>query len=270
MIKLEINGGVDLQCNTWLFPAGEVGVQLPVISATESVKLIVDYPTSDEVLQMFNIFNALYNMHIPKANVELVIRYFPYARQDRVCKNGESFALDVFCQLLKQIGHFGKLTTWDLHSKISDTLLNCCDFKVNHVEQHEIAKSLPMFNFLIAPDKGAVEKVKKHKQVTSLRADAIFFEKQRTESGIIYPPATSGLYEGTACVVDDICDGGETFLQLGRMLNKTQPNLELSLYVTHGIFSNEKKFEELLKIYDTIYVGTVMNRSRNSNVKELL
>lgn len=269
MISLEINGGTDLQCKTWLFPAGEVGVQLPEIPTKCLVKVIVDYPTSNEVLQMFNIFNALSYVGIPKNNVELVLKYFPYARQDRVCKTGESFALDVFCQMLKQLGHFGTLTTWDLHSSVSERLITCDYFELNHVGQQEVAKALPLFNFLIAPDKGAVGKVKLHKQVVTLRADAIFFEKQRVDGGIIYPSVSTNLYEGTACVVDDICDGGETFLQLGKMLNQTQPNLKLSLYVTHGVFSNENKFKELLKIYDTIYVGTVMSRSRNLNVKEI-
>jgi ribose-phosphate pyrophosphokinase len=41
-------------------------------------------------------------------------------------------------------------------------------------------------------------------------------------------------------IVDDICDGGRTFIELAKVLREFEPS-EIILYVTHGIFS--KGFE---------------------------
>ena len=51
-------------------------------------------------------------------------------------------------------------------------------------------------------------------------------------------------------VVDDICDGGRTFIELGKVLREKQCG-ELSLFVTHGIFSYG--IDQLLDVYDRIY-----------------
>jgi ribose-phosphate pyrophosphokinase len=49
--------------------------------------------------------------------------------------------------------------------------------------------------------------------------------------------------------VDDICDGGRTFIEISKALDGYQG--ELYLFVTHGIFS--KGFEELFKHFTKIY-----------------
>jgi ribose-phosphate pyrophosphokinase len=59
-------------------------------------------------------------------------------------------------------------------------------------------------------------------------------------------------------VVDDICDGGRTFVELGKALAEvsSQPRY---LYVTHGIFS--KGFEELDLYYERIFTAYNWNQS---------
>ena len=46
-------------------------------------------------------------------------------------------------------------------------------------------------------------------------------------------------------IVDDICDGGQTFIELAKALEK-QGAHQIFLYVTHGIFS---KGLDTLKVY---------------------
>lgn len=38
-------------------------------------------------------------------------------------------------------------------------------------------------------------------------------------------------------IIDDICDGGATFIDLARQLSKCDPK-SITLFVTHGIFRN--------------------------------
>ena len=51
-------------------------------------------------------------------------------------------------------------------------------------------------------------------------------------------------------IVDDICDGGGTFVGLGQALKKRGAG-DLCLFVTHGIFS--KGFHDLMKYFKHIY-----------------
>ena len=55
--------------------------------------------------------------------IELVIPYFPYARQDRVCIEGEALGAAVMANFINNLD-FAKVTIWDAHSEVSPALLN--------------------------------------------------------------------------------------------------------------------------------------------------
>lgn len=52
-------------------------------------------------------------------------------------------------------------------------------------------------------------------------------------------------------IVDDICDGGRTFIELAKAIKDSRPTAEIYLVVTHGIFSSG--FTELGKYFNGIY-----------------
>jgi len=77
---------------------------------------------------------------------------------------------------------------------------------------------------------------------------AIVCEKERDqETGRITSYKVPNVPKGKCLVIDDICDGGSTFMLLGDAI----PN-ELDLQVTHGIFSNNAD-TKLLKRYGKIF-----------------
>jgi ribose-phosphate pyrophosphokinase len=57
-------------------------------------------------------------------------------------------------------------------------------------------------------------------------------------------------------VIDDICDGGRTFIELAKVL-KTYCIQDINLFVTHGIFSNG--LDELFEYYKKIYCNHTLN-----------
>ena len=65
-------------------------------------------------------------------------------------------------------------------------------------------------------------------------------------------------------VVDDICDGGYTFIQLAQVIKEEYGFTgDLHLVVTHGIFS--KGFDDLNKYYTSInWVNSVGNKELNN------
>jgi ribose-phosphate pyrophosphokinase len=255
-VTLKVNG-VHTDFKQWKFPAGEVGVQVPEISSHSKVQVWVTMPTSDDIFTCLNLIDAI-GKQIHWYNIDVYMPYLPYGRQDRVCSTGESFALQVFAKVLTSV-MFNKLVIFDAHSKESINQFGFCDTYVENKSQAECAKYLPRFDALIAPDKGAKDKVITHYQVSAFQTPVFTILKERKDGKVTYVDFPYDTIKGDVCVVDDLCDGGATFIALAEMLDRTQPNIgKLNLYVTHGIFS--KGVSDLYKYYDTIYVHNLMNK----------
>ena len=52
-------------------------------------------------------------------------------------------------------------------------------------------------------------------------------------------------------IIDDICDGGRTFIELAKAIKGSRPTAKVYLVVTHGIFS--AGFEQLNQYFEGIY-----------------
>jgi len=247
-----------LMYKQWTFPGGEVGVQLldTDIKDTDVVTIsLIGIPSSDDIFVVANLAEALGHLG-GDFTLNLYMPYIPYARQDRHCNHGESLALQVFMFMIKNVfGLFDNITVLDPHSWLSETMLHAVA-DVTIIPQHIMAKAVcntDKYDILIAPDKGATEKAKKfnHKNLVTL-------SKSRTTEGIKYDDYEYDTLSGSVLVVDDICDGGGTFLSLIDMLKRTQPRVtSYALYVTHGIFS--KGVDVLLKAgYNEVFTANNM------------
>jgi ribose-phosphate pyrophosphokinase len=183
----------------------------------------------------------------------LTIPYVPFSRQDRVNHLGESFSLAVFANLINSLG-FQRVVVHDPHSDVTPALIHNCEV----VEQYEgvrilIRNTITEPFWLVSPDAGALKKTHKLAQVLArssgnLCLGIIESSKHRnTATGEItgtvihstedfsQPPFDKHMF----VVVDDICDGGRTFIELGKELRK-QGAQKIHLYVTHGFFTKGK------------------------------
>ncbi|KAG1390037.1 hypothetical protein G6F58_013116 [Rhizopus delemar] len=90
---------------------------------------------------------------------------------------------------------------------------------------------------LMAPDAGARKRVQALAKKLGV-ADVRFAEKVRDpQTGrITEPRVPDDIPAQPVLVVDDICDGGRTFLELAAAL-RDKTRQPLYLYVTHGLFS---------------------------------
>ncbi len=172
--------------------------------------------------------------------------YLPYARQDRVIEVDEPFSLKIFCEFLNTL-KLDRVIVIDPHSDVGPALINNCTVR----EQHVIAKlTIPQAFFddpdvvWISPDAGAYKKLSK---LISYGERIAIGTKIRNSQGQIvrtevYSPVD---ITGKECIiVDDICDGGRTFIELSKALH-AKGAARVRLYVTHGIFS--KGIEPLLE-----------------------
>ena len=214
---------------------------------------------SDEVFVLMNLKNVLDNViarspSLIDSRVILYMPYLPYARHDRPMHNFDSHGLKVFCNLINSL-NFHNVVIHDCHSDVGIGLLNNCvnvsqdrllsDFSDNILQINNI-------DYIIAPDNGAVKKASKIAEEFQLPLITCLKERDLATGHIIKYRILDLIEKpGKALIVDDICDGGATFNILAKSLKKDTPVTEISLYVTHGIFS--KGLDELFENIDHIY-----------------
>jgi len=228
------------------FPGGEVNIRLPVVKAPFNVTAWLQ--SSDDVMALCLVSDALKRQYDGIIKT-LTIPYFPYARQDRVCSTGEALSKQVMINLVSSMVSATEIITYDIHS---GTMYPAYTVK----SLNDIAEHLPFLDdnriILVAPDAGATNKVNKlagEYELEVLQGLKVRDPETGNLSGfeVVDPHHITG-YD--LVIVDDICDGGGTFLGLGSEILKHKP-ASLSLYVTHGIFS--KGLDALCDMFDHVY-----------------
>lgn len=258
-VKLYVPEIGSIPISTWTFPGGERGVSIHDVLYNlynpRPFIISAQFQGSDDILDILLLNDAL-RRRFPGTSVALNIPYFPYARQDRQTTGWDSHSLYVVATLLNTC-HFSEIRVCDPHSDVLEGLFPPGVLKIK--PQHELAYSkikvsLPDMEsanaLLVAPDAGAVKKI--HKLSTLLRIPVLECSKARDPAtGEItgYRVPTFDIRKNPLIVVDDICDGGRTFVELAKEVRRVY-NGKLILYVTHGIFS--KGFDELNQYYDQI------------------
>lgn len=122
----------------------------------------------------------------------------------------------------------------------------------NHAFVKQCLETIPEEVVLVSPDAGALKKIYKVSEYLGGIPVIECSKKRDVRTGQL---SGFSVYEedlkGKHCVVvDDICDGGGTFLGLATALKEKNAG-KLSLIVSHGIFS--KGFDPLKEHYDTVF-----------------
>lgn len=221
------------------------------------VHITAKIKNSHEVLALALLVDAVSRLcHLdPKAEFFLNMPYIPYARQDRVMNAGEALSIKVFANIINSMG-FDRVFVDDPHSDVAPALLN--NVYIRKQEDRIVKfddKLTSKDTVIIAPDAGARKKAQKVSE--RLRLPLIEAGKVRDlKTNEITGTAVFGDVKDCVCViVDDICDGGRTFIALAQAL-KEKGAKRVILYVTHGIFSFGKQVildggvDEIYAYYD--------------------
>ncbi len=227
-----------------IFPDNQPHVNISGISEGEAVKVICSITDSVKMIQLLETTNALENIFAVKK--VLVIPYLMAARSDRLMLPGDSIDLKVVANLINSCG-FQKVFLFDVHSEVASLLINNSVSITNRqmVEQYRQADGL-----LICPDAGAAKKVGNYFEWNEKLKDIVYCSKNRDLSTgsltleVLEPEQCAGR---NCVIIDDICDGGGTFLAIAAQIKPKH----LTLIVTHGIFSKgftalEEKFDEII------------------------
>lgn len=198
--------------------------------------------------------------------LELFIPYFPAARQDRVMVQGEPLTVKIYADIINQIG-FKKVYVFDPHSEVTQALLASCHVITNHAFVKKITQSWQDF-ILVSPDGGALKKVYKMSEALGGIPVVECSKKRDVKTGKLsaFTVYEENLQGKTCVVVDDICDGGGTFIGLAEQLKKHNSG-KLILIVSHGIFT--KGIEELSAHYDEIYCSDSFSTCSDTGLTQL-
>ena len=195
----------------------------------------------------------------PNREIKLVAPYFLGARSDRKFQEGGvNYLKQVICPIINSL-NFSNVLTLDPHSDVLEACLNNFE-KTNNFRLVDEALSYIIGEdeedqvVLVSPDAGAYKKVfdvakefKIEKIITATKVrDLKTGNILRTEI-----PVLDQHNNLKYVIVDDICDGGRTFIELAKAIKDGRPTAEIYLVVTHGIFS--AGFAELGKYFNGIY-----------------
>ena len=234
------------------FAGGEVHLNFKLpIGATSPLTITANIRNSDTLMALMLLTDSL-NRQVPEWPKHLIMDYLPYARQDRVCTAGDPFSLEVVSKMLKSCG-FSSITVQDVHSQKALQQ----DLGLNVVSQLEcLPKNVMKIALgncvLVAPDAGAYKKTKEIADFFGNNNVSRAMKVRDTRTGMITGTHVDREdYEGKTClIVDDICDGGRTFIELAKILKERNAG-KVILSVTHGIFSKGK--EPLYEYIDEVY-----------------
>jgi ribose-phosphate pyrophosphokinase len=163
-------------------------------------------------------------------SARLYFPYLPYARQDKVIDNEQTFALTPFLRLIGSLG-FTEVVAFDPHNAaaVVAQLPNFVALPATPAIQVAIDTLRP--DLICYPDQGARDRYSRLIDFPSVYATKV--REQR--SGRIESVTLSGACDGkNVLMVDDICDGGMTFIKLAEALHGAHA---IHLYVSHGLFS---------------------------------
>ena len=233
------------------YPAGEPYVKDTPLGIEYGFELLVRTADIGVLNEALMFVDAMKWRHgdIP---VDLHLPHFPGARQDRLNPDGDLlFTAKSVANMINQRG-FRSVWVVDPHSDVVTAL----------VENVQVVTALDCLAYgakvmldqsrwagVIAPDGGAEKRALK--VATYLEVPLYQAWKNRDIS--------TGQISGFGCqdippsdkpylVVDDLCDGGGTFMGLAGVI---PTGVTLDLYVTHGLFT--KGIEGLAMAFDEIY-----------------
>ncbi len=257
--------GREIQFESFLFSGGEPHIKInPNFDVSEKITLTHRINTFQDLGLLCMAVDALQRMG--GVLHTLLIPYFPGARQDRLMVKGEPLSVKVYADIINAL-KFKEVVVFDPHSHVTPAVLNNCKMVNNHKFIRKVGAFIKQDFLLISPDGGALKKV--YSLSKSLGGIEVIecSKKRDVNTGKLssFKVYTEDLHGKDCLIVDDICDGGFTFMGLARELKKKNSG-RLYLAISHGIFS--KGFDHLHD-FEKIFVTDSIKNIKHPKLKQM-
>ncbi|MEL1255996.1 ribose-phosphate diphosphokinase [Flavobacterium sp. DGU38] len=239
----------EIKFQSFTFSGGEPHIKInPDFDCNQKITITHRLNSFNDLGLLCITVDALRRMDVKI--IDLFIPYFPAARQDRVMIPGEPLSVKVYADIINAM-QLNKVFVFDAHSEVTPALLNNSTVIPNYTFIKEVLENIGNNVKLISPDGGALKKIYKVSEFLG-GIEVVECSKSRD----VKTGKLSGFkvyeddLEGMDClIVDDICDGGGTFVGLAEELKNKNAG-KLYLAVSHGIFN---KGFEVLNCFDGIF-----------------
>ena len=242
---------VTLNYKKFNFLGGEPHFQITSDTSYANESELIITQRYNSVSDMFDIILANdAARRVGFKNIKLILPYFPAARQDRVCNEGEPLTIKVFTDMINGC-NFDEVIILSPHSEVTPALLNNVtvldelEFVGNIItdiinkDNKDINKT-PYIN-IVCPDAGAGKRVGKIASYLSNRFTSITFNLIRCEKirdvkdGSLkdFFVQADNLNGYTTIITDDILAMGGTFIGLGDKLKEKNAG-KLILFTSHA------------------------------------
>lgn len=265
MALLDLRKGLtdNSEYKAFKFHGGEVHFKLKkpeVLYTSNQIRIISRLNNSDELMLLMLVIDTIRKDRGDGMYVEVFIPYMAYQQADRDFSVGESFSLKTVIFLLNSLS-VNKFIVYDPHSDVTPALLRNCsvidnsDFVRDTVDNILFSMNTKEEDLImLSPDAGAYKKIGKLTDKISFKGELVAANKYREIStGDIQSLELSkqDFNSKDVLIVDDICVGGRTFVELAKKLKERNAG-NLYLAISHGVFSNGLK--ELNQYFTKIFV----------------
>ncbi len=219
-----------------------------------SVLIKADILDSDGIMVLSQIKNML-DRWFKGIKIDLQFNYLPYARYDRAMKENDSFSLKAFADIINSM-NFNRVLLIDPHSNVGQILLKNSDVIIDQLTAILLSNVITCnnsYDYIVSPDFGAIKKATSISEYYNIPL-LISLKKRDVSTGYtvfdkLLIDDSVDLTDKKLLIVDDICDGGATFVNLAKGIKDLYNIKSIDLFVTHGLFSKGKKLNNIDNTY---------------------
>ena len=235
MIKLLVNG-LSVKFETTIFPDGTSQIWKIAYppSQEDDIKILWQFENEAELMHVVQLSRLAQEVS-NQTDIGLICPYLPYARQDKEISNSTSFALDNFKSILFYAAGIKKIECYDAHSE-SDMISSTYPTAFH-------ASVFAEADVICYPDAGAAGRYLN----SETKLPIVHCQKVRDQlTGnivgleLVTKDRFFSLEGKRILIVDDICDGGMTFIKVAELLKEYKP-AAIDLAVSHGLFSKGRQ-----------------------------
>ena len=227
------------------YPDGEKHLKIDELDLKQQVVIDCRITNSDDLFILMQLSDILNRLEVKVCHIR--IWYLMGMRCDRLFSMNEAFTLKLVANVINSFNS-STVEVVEAHSnRTGDLIKNYCSVGS---ELHSVYEDHRHSHVFCLPDKGAALRYRWIK-------DCITCEKVRDVAtgelkGFSVGSIVADKEPNKIMVMDDLCDGGGTFVGIAELLRKEYNPKELCLAVVHAI--QEEGIKRVASVYDKIYI----------------
>lgn len=244
----------DVNYTIILFPDGELHFKfLEELDHKETYSITCRVTNANELFLLLQVGRIL-KRHAVKFNI--VITYLMSMRMDRVISFEEDYTLELVASAINSLNAEYVL----IYTPHSDKTMEL----INHSKEVDYTVDIAIYNNLLDcnilycfPDKGALNR---YIHLRDANNYITLSKKRDLDTGKILSLEVDEFHSRSekenykeVLVIDDLCDGGGTFMLTANKLRELYPDAKLTIVVTHLV--NPIGLVNLSNTYDKVYIS---------------